>query len=644
MTIRFRIDQLTLRTTEGNVRYDFRSELTILSGPTGVGKTTLLELIKFAFAAGDARLAAVATDYVTDVVVDITVGQDRLRLARSVDPGKRKKIRVTDLLTQERMPDHHAGDDIPSINTLLLTKLGLPSDMRAAAQKGKSSKAGNRVTFADIYKYVYIPQYAMNRDIAGSQDDYYTPKRIAVFELLFGLTEPDILALQSEVNLLNGEIEKQNSHIEAVKAFLRDSQTTGRLEAERDLMAAVAAQAQAEAERDSIREEIDPVIDRETQALRDLLADAERSLADAHAAKVSLSRQKDEYAAERDRVHADLARLARMQDAGMRLANIEFAVCPRCMQSLNQRNVPSDSCRVCLQTDPVEGLAIEDQYETRQLNAQLQEMDDQIDVTQEQLEEVTRAIVDREQLIRNLTASLDMRTSHRVTPRLQAFSDASERLAAARARQEQFEALLRQWDRVADLEAERERLKLRQESLRADIKSRKAALEERKRVVLGRLGSEFRRAVIDLRIAAVESASVDPDSYLPTVNGKVYGRTAIPGGGAMTAIQIAYWTSLMTVALGDVDTRYPTLLILDGPRLALNTAEDTCAAIYGRLASQASANAGRVQIIISDNEIPFAYRNGYPLIEFDYSNPTISPVRHPGKANVELIVTEDETS
>ncbi|MGH9173607.1 MAG: AAA family ATPase, partial [Vicinamibacterales bacterium] len=102
MTTRFRLDALTLDTTEGPVHYQYPSDLTVLAGPTGVGKTTLLELIKYGFG-GDGLLAPVVRQYVHDVTLDVTIGESRLRISRSIDPGKRKTVRVTDLVTQERL-------------------------------------------------------------------------------------------------------------------------------------------------------------------------------------------------------------------------------------------------------------------------------------------------------------------------------------------------------------------------------------------------------------------------------------------------------------------------------------------------------------------------------------------------------------
>ncbi|RAY10663.1 hypothetical protein DPM19_34475 [Actinomadura craniellae] len=637
MTVRFRIDTVALATTEGEVHYAFPSDLTVLAGKTGVGKTTLLELIKFGFG-GNAALADVARNHVHEVTLEVAIGDSRLQISRSLGTAKSKKVRVTDLTARERLPDHHIDATQPSLSTLLMTALGLPDDLKAAVTTKGSTNAGNRITFADIFSYLYVPQSAINREIARSGEGYYQPKRKAVFELLFGLTNPDIMKLRSEVNTLNGEIAEAEKEHQTVLTFLEDSNTTARLDAQNALDAAAAAQAAAEAEQMALRNAIDPITDRETQVLRDMLNDAEYGLAEARALVTHLTRQVGEYTAERRRVQTDLTRLQRMHDAGERLADIEFVVCPRCMQSLSNRSVPDTSCRVCLQPDPVQPSTPEQggRYEILQLTDQLTEMHDHLEAIATQLEAARQAEVDRTQLVDALTAKIDARVAERLTPRLQAFSDAADRLAAARTQQEHLEQVLRQWDRADDLGLVVQRLQGEKDRILAEIQEAQEALDARKRDILDALNDEFQRAASELGIPGVQQATINRDSYLPMLNGQKYSTFSGPGGGIITATQVAYWTSLLNVALRDRQTRYPAFLLIDTPRLALQ-AESLAAALYRRIVGQADANPGRIQLIIADNELPAAYRSHYQEVHFTYEDPTIPTIPHPGPKAVQKL-------
>ena len=95
-------------------------------------------------------------------------------------------------------------------------------------------------------------------------------------------------------------------------------------------------------------------------------------------------------------------------------------------------------------------------------------MDGQLEATAAQLAAAGQAVADREQLVKRLSAVIDERTAGRITPRLQAFSDAVQRFATARARQSELELVLRQWDRADDIGASAERLRADRERLRSE--------------------------------------------------------------------------------------------------------------------------------------------------------------------------------
>jgi hypothetical protein len=263
-------------------------------------------------------------------------------------------------------------------------------------------------------------------------------------------------------------------------------------------------------------------------------------------------------------------------------------------------------------------------------------MDDQVHALSGQLAAAAQAVTDREQLVKDLSFDLDARTAARITPRLQAFSDAAQRLATARARQQQLELVLRQWDRADEIGEAAEGLRAERERLRSVLPSDEANLDRRREEILASLTAEFQDTVTALGIPGVQTATIHSTNYLPLLNGRPFA-TFSRGGGIITAAQVAYWTSLLTVALRRGDTLYPALLIVDSPRLALNAAEDLSAALYRRLVTMADASPGQVQFLIADNQLPTHYRRDYAQIDFTYGTPTVSTLRHPGPASVQPI-------
>ena len=186
-------------------------------------------------------------------------------------------------------------------------------------------------------------------------------------------------------------------------------------------------------------------------------------------------------------------------------------------------------------------------------------------------------------------------------------------LATATANQERWETVLRQWDSVNDLAAATEALRVRRETARAQLDTATQALQERRREIIEEISAEFDATVRAIGIPAITDASIDPNNYLPVINKKVFSSKNQLAGGVTTATQVAYWCSLLTVAISrtDTGTGYPAFLLLDSPRLALNTATHLAQAMYRRLTTLADSKPGRLQIIIADNELPATYRGNH---------------------------------
>lgn len=634
MTTTFRVERVRLDTVGGPVEHAYPSDLTVLAGPTGVGKTSLLELVKYGLG-GDGLITSVADESVSLVHLTIRAGAERLLLSRSINSDRANLVEVTDLLEGHRLPDHHVDKAEPSISNLLMTALGLPTGLKAAARSSNSTRQGAEITFNDVFKYMYVPQVAINREIAGSSANYYEPKRKSVFELLFDLTSPELIEMRSRLTSLNGEASTAKTEAEAVERFLADSGTTNRIEAELQLTEIRRDGSAASAEMNKLTDVMVEAIDRETQTLRDLLTEAERGLAEARALVSDLTRETAEYTSERRRVQLDIARLDRLVSAGARIANIEFSSCPRCLQSLD-RDVPDGSCRVCLQEDVVGDLPATGQYEAAQLRSQLEEIDEQLVQVQAAQVAAASATEDRRRLVERLNVQIDERTRERVSPRLQAFADAARRAERSVVQSLALGRVLRQWDRAEDLREAAERIERERADLQTRIRSQEAQDATRRAEVMAELDAEFQATVQAFGIPAGQRAAIGSESYLPEFGGRRFDKVSLAGGIA-TATQVAYWMSLIAVAARRRDTNYPGFLMIDSPRLAFGNAEGMATQMYRRFVAQVGAAPGRLQFIIADNELPEVYGREFTEVVFSIEEPTVPTVPHPGPANVEIV-------
>jgi hypothetical protein len=647
MSTRLRVDAVELATSGGLVHYDFTGPLTVLGGPVGTGKSTLFELIKHALG-GRALFSPVAEEHVTKVTVDVSAGSRRLRLSRPTH-DRVGRVDIVDLAVREELgerPTENApGSDEGTVGALLMNAMGLPTDARATSATRRSTQQPSRITFNDVWSYLYVEQPEIDRSIAHHTETYREPKRKTVFELFFGLTDAELLDTKASLRETEHELAEAETEEATVLRFLADARTESRDNALREQAETERELERAQATLQRLHEEADPP-DGRTDVLRDLLAATRERSAHAHHELADLERSQEDRRNLAAGIRQDLTRLARVRDATTRLADIEFVVCPRCSQSVRDRDVSPGVCRLCLQSEPPppESENSGESYEMAQLSAQASEVEELLAAGEQQLTLMRTRLQEITDHADALARAVDERTREFVSPRLTAYADASSTVGKARARLDALEETLRLWDRAADVSSRANDLRVRRQRLVDEVKQREQALQEN-RELLDVMSVDYQDTIRRLGVPGVQAGNIDKRSYLPIVDGVRFDR--ISTGGIRTALVVAYWVTLLATALRQPTSLMPTLLILDSPRKSIGEGEALAANLYRQLDVLAETYRDRVQIIVADNGLPAEYSRRWQQFQFDYDRPVVHTVPHPGPASVitlEQMVRSHEAS
>lgn len=632
MPVKMRIDKVILATERRDYEFSLDGPCTLLAGPVGTGKSSLLELIKHALG-GNAVLTPVVRREVRHVQLQVSLQDSHFDIKRNLgrDAGT---VEILDSagggLLQKCSVRARLNE--PSISDFLLETLGVPA-VRIPRARTKSTAATVPLTFNDLFSYIYVEQQEIDRSIVHHLEVFREPKRRATFELIFGLADPELLAIEVRLGAVKDELRMARERSAAVEAFIKTANVFDEISM-RDRLRQLEFKASEAAQRLSqLRDEVEA----ETSALSELRRGARDVESSYQAAQKAVAEVEAEVEARRQRrsqLEIDLAKSDRATIASNRLGPLEFVVCPRCLQDLDETRAAPDRCTLCLQiVQETSDMAEEDIFEASYETA-LSEADELLKASQISLEKVRRkaaAIGSAAAVIRN---ELDNATAHSVAPRFQEIELLSATQADAVAEGRSIRQLLGIWDELRELKASAEQLVAEREELQKALDERTGRLLARRSVV-DDLSGIFNEVVQSLNIPWATEASLDARDYLPVINGERIESLAV-AGGSKTLVTVAYHLSLLTYALSHRDSLLPQLLIIDTPRknLGFNREDKELGErIYRRIGTIAEAYGDAVQFIVADNDVPQG-ANWLNALRFDYDHPLIGHVMHPGEAAV----------
>ncbi|GAA3249260.1 ATP-binding protein [Nonomuraea helvata] len=364
MSIHLQFHSIELNTDVDASTYSFASGLNAVIGSYGTGKSSLFELIKFALGARKAKIMPTVRQRLRSVVLDVTLGQNRVLLTRNI--GENRISVHHENGTSERWSA--AGGNLPPAGGRLLEMLGLP--MVRLSKKGLEK--GEPLTFFDLYRFIYLPQSDVNLSVAGHAETMLLRKRKAIFELAYGLSSEQIRELLLEISALEAKRDDMRSAANAVERFLGEIGAPQESELHAAEIEARAALAEAETRLQAVKAGAYAALPGDQEALRSRISTLRIAAADTEAARsvtVAAVRRGESLIAQLD---VDINREVRADAASTALSGLEFVTCPRCLQSISDRDVPAGHCLLCTQIQS-SSTTVGHQREIERLTAQRDE-------------------------------------------------------------------------------------------------------------------------------------------------------------------------------------------------------------------------------------------------------------------------------
>jgi len=204
---------------EKNYEIIFKKGLNFISGPTSTGKTTIFELIDYAFGAKSHKSYIEVGTKCSDVEIEFYIKDTLYRIKRTLfkfelpilveifdDKNQTFEIYGTYLADNK--------DYKKSLSSFLLSKLGLDG-----------VKVSNQnFSFRDLFKFSYLKQTEIdNEDILSEKNWPIHNKQRATFEIIFNFYDQLIGELKSQLKTKQDEYKDQKIQYEGIQDFLNHS-------------------------------------------------------------------------------------------------------------------------------------------------------------------------------------------------------------------------------------------------------------------------------------------------------------------------------------------------------------------------------------------------------------------------------------
>lgn len=583
---------------------DMHPGLNIVIGDITTGKTTFVRLLRSLMATVPNGLPE-ETERIDALRAVVEIGNREWVINRPLTTTRSAPVDLSELSDEPgydplffRLP---ASGTQASYGNFLLREAAIPV-VSVPQARAKPTEGLTPVSISDWMGYCVVTGDEIDTQVFGHAHPFRNQKRRWVFELAYGLYDPEVAKLIAKLKGVTNRINGLERESEVIEKFLADT-PFGSREALAQQISQVESEIEGMSNAPQIRDELPNDVGELREQLLAVRA-SNRDLAD------EIKRTEGQLHDLRDlngQLKSQFARLTRAVISDEWLVDFDFVVCPRCGSDVDAtRHDDPSKCYLCLQ-DP-HPTPSRDAYliEQDRILAQVQETESVISLRAKTLDVLNSNLHENRRKEDELSAELNNRTNSFVSDRAASLEDTAARRAYLRsqyARLQEYSDLLERFgdtgaakqlleEEKADIESEIERRELEASPAEENIE----ALEVRMLEYLTRL-----------RIPSIgqgTSVSIDRKTYMPKISGR--GFDALSSQGLKTLVNIAHALAHHTVAI-DRGLPLPGLLILDG--ISANSGEgdfdqERVRDVYRLLVSESEKYQDALQLVAVDNSIP----------------------------------------
>ncbi|MBD0692487.1 hypothetical protein [Streptomyces sp. CBMA123] len=239
--------------------------------------------------------------------------------------------------------------------------------------------------------------------------------------------------------------------------------------------------------------------------------------------------------------------------------------CPECEQSLDQRTGPGEACPLCRQPDPGRAARLERRVRERESAQKAAHgADDALQAGNTAVEKAVAVRRKAEEDVSNTAGQAEAYRLAEVAPREAALAQA---IAAEREAKAEYAAVLerrKELARIVELQRAADQAAKHADDARAAWAEAEGDAQERRKRTAADLSLIFAEKMMQMAPDKVRSASLDPKTFTPRVNGRSLRHVAL-SAGLISIANLALHLTLLEAASTMPDVLLPAMQWLDAP-------------------------------------------------------------------------------